>query len=67
MKVMLRNKVSGGLVVYVAKKDLEEDVVQERPGGSGPIYTLSNGWELELSHWPDPDKLPQTVEAKKLT
>jgi nitrogen fixation protein NifT len=66
MKVMLRNNDLGSLVVYVAKKDLEEDVVQERSGGSGPIYTLSNGWELELSNWPDLQKLPQTVDARRL-
>lgn len=66
MKVMLRLNDAGTLVVYVAKKDLEEEVVKQTDGESGKILTLANGWELEFSNLPDSNNLPQTVEAKRL-
>ncbi|AFZ17188.1 putative nitrogen fixation protein NifT [Allocoleopsis franciscana] len=66
MKVMLRRGDSGQLVVYVAKKDLEEEVVQETQGESGKIFTLANGWELAMPPLEEPLKLPKTVEAKRL-
>ncbi|CAD5958968.1 FixU nitrogen fixation protein [Planktothrix tepida] len=66
MKVMLRRHTNGHLMVYVAKKDLEEEVVSERVESSGKILTLANGWELEISNSQEPLKLPQTVEAKRL-
>ncbi|MFB2918187.1 MULTISPECIES: putative nitrogen fixation protein NifT [Aerosakkonema] len=66
MKVMLRRHTNGHLIVYVAKKDLEEEVVDERPGTAGKILTLANGWELEISDLQQPLKLPQTVEAKRI-
>lgn len=66
MKVMLRRNGTGKLVVYVAKKDLEEEVVQETPADGGKIYTLANGWELAIADLDEPLKLPQTVEAKRL-
>lgn len=66
MKVMLRMNDGGDLVVYVAKKDLEEVVVKQTEGTDGRILTLANGWELEFSDFPAPEKLPLTVEAKRL-
>ncbi|MFN7412725.1 MAG: putative nitrogen fixation protein NifT, partial [Dolichospermum sp.] len=51
---------------YVAKKDLEEEVVKETDGAAGKILTLTNGWELEFSEFPDKSRLPVTVEAKRL-
>ncbi|MFN6566071.1 putative nitrogen fixation protein NifT [Dendronalium sp. ChiSLP03b] len=67
MKVMLRVNDAGNLVVYVAKKDLEEEVVKQTEGNDGKILTLANGWELEFRDLPAPENLPQTVEAKRLT
>lgn len=67
MKVMLRQNRLGHLVAYVAKKDLEEEVVKETNGENGKIYTLANGWELEMPFIEQPEKLPQTVEAKRLS
>jgi len=67
MKVMLRMNDAGTLVVYVAKKDLEEEVVKETDGEAGKILTLTNGWELEFSEFPDKSCLPVTVEAKRLS
>jgi nitrogen fixation protein NifT len=66
MKVMLRMNNAGTLVVYVAKKDLEEEVVKQTDGNDGKILTLANGWELEFRDFPDAANLPQTVEAKRL-
>ena len=66
MKVMLRLNDAGTLVVYVAKKDLEEEVVKQTDGKAGKILTLANGWELEFSEFPDKSRLPVTVEAKRL-
>ena len=66
MKVMLRMNDAGTLVVYVAKKDLEEEVVKETDSETGKILTLANGWELEFSEFPDKSRLPVTVEAKRL-
>ncbi|PLZ95414.1 putative nitrogen fixation protein NifT [Fischerella thermalis CCMEE 5268] len=66
MKVMLRRNNAGNLVVYVAKKDLEEEVVKETEGSEGKIFTLANGWELSFPNLPDPLVLPQTFEAKRL-
>ncbi|MEA5507938.1 putative nitrogen fixation protein NifT [Halotia wernerae UHCC 0503] len=66
MKVMLRMNDAGTLVVYVAKKDLEEEVVKQTDTDAGKILTLANGWELEFRELPEPANLPQTVEAKRL-
>ena len=66
MKVMLRMNDAGTLVVYVAKKDLEEEVVKQTDGNDGKVLTLANGWELEFRDLPDAANLPQTVEAKRL-
>ncbi len=66
MKVMLRQNSLGHLVVYVAKKDLEEEVVSQVDGDAGKIYTLANGWELSIPPLEEPIKLPQTVEAKRI-
>jgi nitrogen fixation protein NifT len=66
MKVMLRNNQAGHLIVYVAKKDLEEEVVKQEQGEAGKIFTLANGWELAMPPMEEPLKLPMTVEAKRL-
>ncbi|MGE5656723.1 MAG: putative nitrogen fixation protein NifT [Actinomycetota bacterium] len=66
MKVMLRRTAAGQLIAYVAKKDLEEEVVSETTGPEGMIYTLANGWELAIAKFPDPLQLPTTVEAKRI-
>ena len=67
MKVMLRRHSNGHLIVYVAKKDLEEEVVNERVETEGKVFTLANGWELQIPDLEEPLKLPQTVEAKRLS
>ncbi|WP_353930861.1 putative nitrogen fixation protein NifT [Okeanomitos corallinicola TIOX110] len=67
MKVMLRMNDAGTLVAYVPKKDLEEEVVKQVDGDAGKVLTLANGWELEFSEIPPKEKLPLTVEAKRLS
>lgn len=66
MKVMLRRNPAGHLMVYVAKKDLEEEVVKEVETANETIFTLANGWELAIAGLEDPLKLPQTVEARRI-
>jgi nitrogen fixation protein NifT len=66
MKVMLRMNDAGNLVAYVAKKDLEEEVVKQTKGNDGIVLTLANGWELEFTELPDTNSLPLTVEARRL-
>jgi len=66
MKVMLRNNDAGKLLAYVAKKDLEEPVVEQADVDEGTILTLANGWKLAVPKMGDA-KLPQTVEARRLS
>lgn len=66
MKVMLRTNAAGKLLVYVAKKDLEEEVVAQIQADDAQIFTLSNGWKLSITGLSDPIQTPQTVEARKL-
>ena len=67
MKVMLRHNDSGKLLAYVAKKDLEEEVVYETQSGENTIFTLANGWELAIAGCTESLQLPQTVEARRLS
>jgi nitrogen fixation protein NifT len=57
---------AGTLVAYVAKKDLEEEVVKQTDSDAGKVLTLANGWELEFKEIPPQENLPQTVDAKRL-
>jgi nitrogen fixation protein NifT len=67
MKVMIRRNQAGVLSAYVAKKDLEEPIVEmENPGIWGGLVTLANGWQLELPAMDAATTLPITVEARKL-
>ncbi|MBC7859476.1 MAG: putative nitrogen fixation protein NifT [Burkholderiaceae bacterium] len=67
MKVMIRKNYAGALSAYVAKKDLEEPIVEmETPAMWGGKVTLANGWTLELPAMPADTVLPITVEARKL-
>jgi nitrogen fixation protein NifT len=66
MKVMLRRNNLGHLTAYVAKKDLEEEVIKEVEENNEKILTLANGWELAIADLEEPLKLPQTVEARRL-
>ena len=65
MKVMIRRK-DERLLAYVAKKDLEEPIVeQEKPELWGGWAKLGNGWVFEMPDMPNETKLPITVEARK--
>lgn len=67
MKVMIR-KSEGRLSAYVAKKDLEEPIVDmEKPEMWGGRITLANGWQLELPALAADTALPITVEARRLS
>lgn len=65
MKVMIR-RVGDQLLAYIAKKDLEEPVVeQEKPGLWGGWAKLANGWVFEMPEMAEDTRLPITVEARK--
>ena len=65
MKVMIR-RVPAGFTVYVARKDLEEPIVeQEKPTLWDGWVRLANGWVLELPALAPDTRLPVTVEARK--
>lgn len=67
MKVMIR-ETSKGLEAYVAKKDLEEMIVEtEKPTLWGGWAKLANGWVLEMPAFAEAPKLPVTVDARKRT
>jgi nitrogen fixation protein NifT len=66
MKVILRRNLAGHLSVYVPKKDLEEEVINQTQEEQGSILTLANGWQLAFADLHDDVKLPQTFDAKKL-
>ncbi len=66
MKVMLCKRAEG-FTIYVAKKDLEEPVVDsEKPDLWGGWIKLANGWSLELPDMAPDTRLPITIEARKL-
>jgi len=66
MKVII-NKRGDEYSVYIPKKDLEERVVnmaaEEKWGG---IFTLSNGWQIEIPFFDAEPSLPMTVNAKRI-
>ncbi len=66
MKVMLHKNDLGHLSVYVPKKDLEEEVVEQTTTPEGEVLTLANGWQLSFKDITDDMKLPQTLNAKRL-
>jgi len=66
MKVMIRKNREGALSAYIAKKDLEEPIVEmERPELWGGLVRLANGWQLELPVMDIATTLPITVEARR--
>jgi nitrogen fixation protein NifT len=68
MKVMMRKNSEGVLMAYIAKKDLEEPVVEmEKTPMWGGRITLANGWQLELPAMGADTALPITVEARRLS
>ena len=67
MKVMIRKNSEGELSAYIAKKDLEEPIVNmEKEQMWGGRVTLANGWQLELPSMGPETALPITVEARRL-
>lgn len=66
MKITLHTDHAGKLMVYVPKKDLEEEVVEQTQSDDAHVFTLSNGWELSVPGLGDTIKTPQTVRARRL-
>lgn len=68
MKVMIRKNSAGELSAYVAKKDLEEPIIEmDKPEMWGGSITLANGWKLALPEMAQDTRLPITVEARRLS
>jgi nitrogen fixation protein NifT len=64
---MIRKSRAGVLSAYIAKKDLEEPIVEfELPELWGGLIKLANGWWLALPAMDPATELPITVEARKL-
>ncbi len=67
MKVMIRRSQAGSLSAYIAKKDLEEPIIEvEKPEMWGGMVTLANGWQLALPAMDIATALPITVEARRI-
>jgi nitrogen fixation protein NifT len=67
MKIMIRKNSTGTMTAYIAKKDLEEPIVEmEKPEMWGGMVTLANGWKFALPEMAADTRLPLTVEARKL-
>lgn len=68
-KVMLRKRATGQLLFYVAKKDLEEEVVgvefdtADKWGGE---LELRDGSKYFVEPFPGPPPLPVTVRAQRV-
>ncbi|KPQ33489.1 MAG: nitrogen fixation protein NifT [Phormidesmis priestleyi Ana] len=67
MKVMLHTDRAGKLMAYVAKKDLEQEVIKQTQTDDDQILTLANGWDLFIAGLSHPIQTPQTVRARRLT
>jgi nitrogen fixation protein NifT len=66
MKIMIREKKGKGYEAYIARKDLEEPIVEmEKPELWGGWVKLANGWVFELPVMEPAPRLPITVEARK--
>jgi nitrogen fixation protein NifT len=68
-KVMLRKGSAGQLVFYVAKKDLEDEVVSmqfNQPDKWGGEMLLKDGSKYYLDPLAAPPRLPVTVRAVRL-
>jgi len=66
MKVMLR-KMPDYYEIYVAKKDLEEKIVEaEKPGIWGGWVRLGNNWRFQMPDMPADTPLPITIDARKI-
>ncbi len=68
-KVMLRKGSSGQLVFYIAKKDLEDEVVSlrfDQPDKWGGELVLKDGSKLFPGAVAGPPRLPVTVQAQRL-
>lgn len=67
--IMIRQDESGGLIFYLAKKDLEEKIVSiefDNPDKWGGELKLADGQAYYVTPFEERPKLPITVRAKRL-
>ncbi len=68
-KVMLRRGKAGQLVFYVAKQDLEDEVVSlqfDLPDKWGGELALRDGTRYFVEPFDAPPRLPVTVQSQRL-
>lgn len=67
--VMIRENSQGKLTLYIAKKDLEDNVESiefDQPDKWGGTFRLANGGAYYIEPLDIPPKLPITLRAKKV-
>lgn len=68
-KVMIRRDGGGELSFYIAKRDLEEKIVEMEHSGParwGGELTLSDGSRFAIDTFEEQPALPLTLRAKRL-
>ena len=68
-KVMLRKGTAGQLVLYIAKKDLEDVVASiefDQPDKWGGELVMKDGSRYFVEPLPAPPRLPLTMQAQRL-
>lgn len=66
--VMIRRNPQGQLTFYIAKKDLEDNIVSiehDRPDCWGGEFKLGDGSSYYITPLSAPPKLPITLRAKR--
>jgi nitrogen fixation protein NifT len=66
MRATIRRSPSGKLTVYIAKKDLEEEVLDRTLSDEGEVLTLVSGQNLLIPFGVLEGRLPVTIELKRL-
>ncbi|MDR1855262.1 MAG: putative nitrogen fixation protein NifT [Azoarcus sp.] len=67
--IMIRQKPAGGLVFYLPKRDMEADIRSiefDTPEKWGGELKLENGGVYFVDPIPRPERLPVSVNAKRL-
>lgn len=67
--VMIRETNEGKLTLYIAKKDLEDNVESiefDQPDKWGGTFKLANGGSYYIEPLLSPPKLPITLRAKRV-
>jgi nitrogen fixation protein NifT len=67
--IMIRRGTEGGLVFYLPKRDLEDNIVSiefDSPEKWGGELKLNNGGSYYIEPMTQPERLPISLRAKRL-